>query len=148
MSFDFESYVQEGREFVNKVALALGNPDDRAHAARVISAFFHALRERISPEESLHFISPLPMFLKAVYVDGWKLSKTTYKADTITAFLNEIRKHSPLTAARDLGNDMEAERVIRNVISILRDYIDQGEFDDIRAQLPDEIASLFERVEV
>jgi len=80
--FKFETYTQEAHAFVNKVALALGT-DDPSQASRVITAFFHALRDRISTEESLHFISQLPFFLKAVYVDGWKLSPKNIRADNL-----------------------------------------------------------------
>ncbi len=148
MSLNFESFTQQGQEFVNKVAFALGNMDDKEHAARVVTAFFHALRERISPEESLHFISQLPMYLKAVYVDGWKLSKRVNSADTLADFLNVIRAQCGVTAARDLGNDETAARTVRQVVHVIREYVSQGELDHLSAQLPEGIAEIFQRIEV
>ena len=52
------------------------------------------------------------------------------------------------TASKDLGNDLNAERTLRQLISVIREYVEQGELDDIIAQLPDEIDDLFERTEV
>lgn len=148
MSYNFDSHKQKAQEFVNQVAFAIGTPDDKEHAWRITKAFFGALRERISPEESLHLISHFPLLLKGAYVDGWKLSKWSVGTDTLHEFLDDIRMQCGEPAARDLGNDTQATRIIRSLISAIRSYTDQGELDDISAQLPESIAALFERVEV
>ena len=69
----FDQYIGKANEFLKEVARELGTPEDTDHAYRIMSSVFHTVREVLSPEESLHLISQLPMFLKAVYVNGWHL---------------------------------------------------------------------------
>lgn len=142
MALNFEKYTQEAKEFIRQLAIALGNPDDTAHAARVTEAFFHTLRERITPEESMHFISQLPMYLKAVYINDWKIGAKLKKYDTKEEFFNSLRTHTMRTAAVDFPSDEEAEKTLVAVINTLNIYIDEGEMKHVIAQLPFEIAAV------
>jgi hypothetical protein len=72
MTINFDKYAQTGKEFVKKIAFELGDEDNTSRAGALLRATLHTLRDQSSPEESLQFISQLPMFIKAIYVDGWK----------------------------------------------------------------------------
>jgi len=74
MQINFDKYAQTGRDFVKKIATKLGDPDDLEVAGRLLRSTLHVLRDQSTPEESVQFISQLPMFVKALYVDGWKLA--------------------------------------------------------------------------
>jgi uncharacterized protein (DUF2267 family) len=137
-------YVEEANVFLKEVARELGTPDDMGHASRVAAAVLHTLRERISVEESMHLISNLPMILKGIYVDGWKITKQAYHADTLEDFLNEVREHSRVDPGRDFGSDTMARETVQAVIRVLRKYVDEGEMRHIRQQLPEGVAVLFE----
>lgn len=141
---NINKYVEEASIFFKQVANELGNPEDTDHAFRVTTAFLHTLRERISPGESMHVISQLPMILKGIYVDGWKLSENVSNAKTLHEFLDEVRAHTNRTAARDFGDDMQARDQLTAVIRVMRKYIDEGEIRNIKVQLPEPIAELFE----
>ena len=144
MGDNFQQYAEEGNRFLNKLAASLGNPDDTAHASRVMQAIFGAIRDRITPEQSMHLISQLPMALKAVYVDGWKMTKERSSVKTETEFFDEIRANSPRSAARDFGNDQQIREIIRMFFIVLRNYVDEGELRHISQQLPEGVAVLFE----
>jgi uncharacterized protein (DUF2267 family) len=137
-------YVEEANLFFKEVATELGNPEDIGHAHRVVTAFLHTLRERITVEESMHLISNLPMILKGIYVDGWKITKDVYHADTLDEFLNEVREHSRVAPGRDFGANDMARETVQAVIRVLRKYVDEGEIRHIRQQLPEGVAVLFE----
>lgn len=128
--------------------MVTGAPDDLDRALRILTAFFHTLRDNITAEESMHFVAQLPMLLKAIYVDGWKLAHKSGGGHTLAAFLDEVRIKCGTSAGSDLGSDHRAAITLQNVLGVLRNYISEGELEDIRAQLPEEIASLFERIEV
>jgi uncharacterized protein (DUF2267 family) len=136
MALNFQKYVDEGNRFINRLAEALGNASDKDHASRVSVAVLHAIRDRIKPEESMHLIAQLPMMLKAVYVDGWNITREPADAKTIEEFLNEVREHAPRSAARDFGNDQQARDNVKAFFSVLRGYVDEGEMADLCAQLP------------
>ncbi len=50
------------------------NPVEAVQALRTV---FGVMRNRFTFEESLQFIELLPLSLKALYLDGWRISKTT-----------------------------------------------------------------------
>jgi uncharacterized protein (DUF2267 family) len=136
-------YVEEANKFVKEVAHELRTPKDIDHASRVTTAVLHTLRERITTEESMHVISNLPVILKGIYVDGWKITKEISRADTLDEFLDEVREHAPGSAGRDFGDNQMARDNVQAVIRVLRKYIDEGEMRHIRQQLPEGVAALF-----
>ena len=75
MALNFNQYATEGNTFLKDYAKEMNMPHDRNKAGRIFTAIMHALRDIIPPEESLQLIAQLPMFLKAVYVNGWNIKK-------------------------------------------------------------------------
>jgi uncharacterized protein (DUF2267 family) len=144
MPHNFQQYAEEGNRFINNLANALGNPDDTAHASRVTNAIFKALRDRITPSQSMHLVSQLPMALKGVYVDGWKISDELSNAKTQAEFFDDIRAFSAGPAGRDFGNDQQIREIVKIFFSVLRDYVDEGELRHIAQQLPEGIEELIE----
>lgn len=144
MSDNIDKFAKKGREFLNSVALELGRPNDQNYALRVISAVFKAIRDRITTEESFHLISQLPLYVKALYVDGWKPSKNIYSVNTLEKFLEEVRNNSPRTADRDFATLEETKEAVEAVFTVIKQYATPGEIDHIKAQLPEEIAELLE----
>jgi uncharacterized protein (DUF2267 family) len=141
---NIQKYAEEANSFFKEVAQELQIPEDTELAARVTTAVFHTLRERITVEESMHLISNLPMILKGIYVDGWKIMKHVYNADTLEEFLNEVRQHAPRTGDHDFGGKQMAKDTVKAVISVLRRYLDEGEIRHIQEQLPEGVAALFD----
>jgi uncharacterized protein (DUF2267 family) len=141
MASHFENYAQEGNAFLRKVASQLGDPDDSRHAFRVVQAIFHALRDRITMEESLHLISELPMALKAVYVNNWKFSDKPETYETKSEFFERIKK-ADITDEIDFGSNPEEE--VKAVFGVLSENITEGEFRHVKGQLPKEIAEIME----
>lgn len=139
---NFEQYVQDANKFLKTVSTELGNPEDTDHAYRVTRAFFQTLREIITPEESLDLVSQLPMFLKAMYVEGWKLGPKARIRST-EEFLERLRSKTDRTAARDFGNNETAKEKVTAVIKALKQYVSPGEIQDIIDQFPMEFADIW-----
>ncbi len=138
MALNFNQYAQEGNTFMKHYAKTLNLGDDKEKAGRILSSILHALRELISTEESLQFISQLPMFLKAVYVNGWNI-RTPKKAKNITEFIDLIREFNGVTSINDLESDEVAENYIHSTFIELRQYVSLGELEDIRSELPKDL---------
>ncbi|HET9745158.1 MAG TPA: DUF2267 domain-containing protein [Chitinophagaceae bacterium] len=116
MSYNFQQFADEGNKFINTLADALGRPEDTPHASRVTHAIFRAMRDRITVEQSMHLVSQLPMALKAVYVDGWKISRERSDAKTGEEFLDDIRANTAGYAGRDFGNDRQMKEIVRTFL--------------------------------
>lgn len=138
----FEQYCQDAREFVNEIAVELGDPANKGQAERIMTSVLHSVREVLSPEESLHFISQLPMLMKGIYVDGWHL-ETQNRIRSRSEFIECLMLQSPRTAHHDFGNDEKAEANARAVLRVLHRHGATGEIKDIISQFPAELADLW-----
>lgn len=139
MSLNFNNYATEGNTFLKAYARDLNMSDDRDKAGRILSSILHALREVIPIEESFQFIAQFPMFLKAVYVNGWSPGKQRDKVKTLTDFIDLARSMDGQTSVNDFGSDEQAENYILTTFIALRRYISLGEMEDIRSSLPKEL---------
>jgi uncharacterized protein (DUF2267 family) len=139
---NFERYALEANKFLKEVAQELGNPDDTDHAYRVLKSVFHTLREVLTPEESLHLIAQLPLTIKGVYVDGWRM-RTNKKIRSMDEFLECLREHSSPTSARDFGNDETAKHHAKCVFTVLKKHVATGEIQHMMDQFPMELAELW-----
>jgi uncharacterized protein (DUF2267 family) len=137
MALDFEKYAAKGNEFVNMVADELQVP--REMAARITRAVLHALRNRLSHEESFQLIAQLPIALKGVYADGWKYNKDFVRLNHTHDFLEEVRKEDGGQAGYDLGNDTRAQKAVAAVMKAMSYFITEGEMDDVAGMLPVEL---------
>src|SRR3989337_2393625 len=138
----YEHYAQEARKFVKEVALELGDAESIDQADRIMTSVLHTLRDLLTPEESLHLISQLPMMLKAIYVNGWRLH-TKNHIRSIDEFIECLMLKNPRTAPQDFGSDEKAIERTKAVFKVLRNHIAIGEVKDIVSQLPSELTELW-----
>ncbi len=119
--------------------------NDAARAGRILVAILHALRDVITPEESMQLIAQFPMFLKSVYINGWSLSKKKPKVKKMEDFLALIREHDWPAAPNDFEwSDELTERYLNTTLIFLRNYVSSGELEDIRDILPTELKSIIQ----
>jgi uncharacterized protein (DUF2267 family) len=144
MSYNFEKYASKANEFVNTVAEDLKMPKEKT--GRIIRAVFHALRNRISHEESFQLIAQLPMALKGVYVDGWKFDKGFNRISHVKDFLDEVRQEDGELAGYDFGNDEKAKHAVTAVFKALSYFVSEGEMEDIIATIPKELKVLIKKM--
>ncbi len=137
MSLDFEKYAAKGNEMVNMLAEDLKVPRDKA--GRILRAVLHAMRNRLSLDESLQVVAQLPMALKGIYIDQWDPWHSFHRIHHIDEFINEIRKYDKTAAGYDFGNDESAKLAIQAVFRTLNQYLSAGEFRDVIAVLPREL---------
>ena len=142
MALNFNKFAAEGNHFIKETAKHLGYPDDTERTGRVVVSILHALRNHLSPEESVQLIAQLPMSLKAVYVINWKLHEKKKKVSHFEDFIDEIRAIHGTVAVRDFPKDDDVETAISVVFMMLRKYLSLGELEDIKALLPKEIKSI------
>jgi uncharacterized protein (DUF2267 family) len=143
----FEKYAAHGYEFLGKVAKRLGNPDDKDRAFRIIKAVLHALRDRIYPAEFVQFLAQLPMCIKAIAVDGWHYHEKPERIKTIEEFIQRVMEEDKRLAHHDLPNEEEALKAIKAVFGAVKEYVSEGELEDVEAELPEQLKSLMEQAQ-
>ncbi|WP_339754375.1 DUF2267 domain-containing protein [uncultured Winogradskyella sp.] len=141
MALNFNKFATEANTFLKEYSKALNLSDDTDKAGRILSSILHGLRDVVSTQESLQLIAQFPMFLKAVYVNGWTLHKKA-KIKNMTEFIDVVRAYDGVTSINDFESDDIATNYIDTTFIVLRKYISLGELEDLRSELPKELKSM------
>jgi len=142
MALNFNQFAAEANTFLKAYTKDLNLDGDTDKAGRILSSILHGLREIISMEESLQLMAQFPMFLKAVYVNGWSSHKKKLRVKNMTDFIDLIREFDGKTSIYDFESDEVAESYIIATFIELRQYISLGELEDIRTELPKDLKSM------
>ena len=65
-----EHWMHTAHTWINDVAKEF-DTDDREFAYRVLRAWLHTLRDRLTVEASAHFAAQLPDLIRGVFYAGW-----------------------------------------------------------------------------
>jgi uncharacterized protein (DUF2267 family) len=144
MTLNFDKYAQSGHAFVKKIARELGDENDTSTASRILRSTLIVLRDQSTPEEAMQFISQLPMLIKALYVDGWKLSDKKSKVRHLDDFITEVHKQSQAAGHDDFTSQEGCFLAIQAVFRVIREYVSAGEIEDLRLTLPVELRPLLD----
>ena len=142
MGLNFDDYAREGNEFMHRLAADLGHPDREDQAGILLRAVMHALRDRISIAENMHIISQLPMFLKGLYVDQWSYSEDVDRIRSAEDFARRVESYQEDLRETRFDWNAPTNELITKVLAELERYLTEGEVNDIRSELPEEIAAL------
>lgn len=110
--------------------------ENRHQAYSALRAVLHALRDRLPPEVVVKLGAQLPIMVRGIYYEGWRLAATPTKERHIEEFAahvaRELPPQFPLTA---LG-------AARGVYEVLWEKLDPGEFEKLMAHLPAPLRNL------
>lgn len=98
----FDHTVQEANIWLKAVAEQL-HFEERRHAYSALRATLHALRDRLTPESAVHFGAQLPMVVRGLYYEGWRIAgKPRGDPSTIFATMSQAncRRNSRWTPSR------------------------------------------------
>jgi len=143
MSINFAKYAEEGHQFTTSLAAELGHPEEISRTGILLRAVLHVLRERLTIAESFNLLSQFPMFLKGLYVDNWKYREKPLKLKSKQEFLDEVEKYQSQYGESDFSWNKTTEKLVQIVFKALNNYISEGEFEDVIAQMPLELKAYF-----
>jgi uncharacterized protein (DUF2267 family) len=134
----FDRTVQESNLWLKSIEerLQLG---DRHVAYVALRAVLHALRDRIGAENAVHLGAQLPMLIRGLYYEGWRMSQPT-KERHVAQFLDRVRSEvrgAPM---------VDPEAAVRSVFDVMWDKLDPGEVGKLVDLLPAELRALWPRL--
>ncbi len=138
MALRFDDYALKGKAVVAEVAKEL-NTDDTDRAGRILRCVLRALRNRLTIEESFQLLSQLPMAIKSVYVDGWKVRMNPSKIKHIEDFRTEVMKEDDFAALKDFYYEGAVDEAIKAVFKVLARHVTPAEISHVISALPAEI---------
>jgi uncharacterized protein (DUF2267 family) len=124
------------QNFYRQVLIEAGRPSFE-DAKRVTAAVFHALRDRLTPDEADQAAAQLPKPLKLLWWEGERAEGRPVKMHR-PAFYERVRREAGLASER------ETRQVIHAVFGALKTQLSPGESDDILSQLPKDIKPVWE----
>lgn len=132
-----ERSVEKVNIWLRDLAAELGTRD-RAQAYRVLRAVLHALRDRVSVNESAQLSAQLPLLIRGIYFEGWVPSRTPLRYHKAEEFLERVAGEARLAGATD------ASYAVAAVANLLRAHITAGELEDVLLVLPAPVRALFQ----
>jgi len=139
----FDKFRSEYNEFLNSLAFELDHPEDLHKVNRAFRAVLHTLRDRLTIPQSFHVMAQLPMFIKLDYIEGWKYHEKPIKYDTIEEFNLAVREEQGRLGERDFDWDESTGEIVNIILASLKKYLDEGTIQNIFAEIPPALHSLF-----
>ena len=131
----FDRTIHHANAWLSDLTAELG--EDRRMAYRMLRAFLHLLRDRLTIEEGAHLAAQLPHLWRGVFYEGWVPSRTPDRLRDRESFLERFAVEAQLTGATEASIGAEA------CARVLRAHIDEGEFRHILGLLPSGLLPLF-----
>jgi uncharacterized protein (DUF2267 family) len=111
--------------------------NDKGRSYRLLKAVLHALRDYLTVNEATDLGAQLPGLLRGAYYEQWRPGSQPAKHRSVEDFLarvNESFKRDPL---------VEPARAVMAVFQLLTKKISEGEIDDVRHCLPQELRNIW-----
>ena len=128
----FDKTLQESNVWLKSLMDHL-RTDDRDYAYAALKATLHALRDRIGPENAVHLAAQLPMLLRGMFYEGWRLTNSATRERHAPEFLEHVSRELP----KALFND--PEDIVRAVFEVVWERVDSGEVAKLMKILPPEL---------
>jgi uncharacterized protein (DUF2267 family) len=132
----FDTTVQETNLWLKGIMEGL-HTDDRHLAYVALRATLHALCDRLGPEHAVHLAAQLPMLLRGLYYEGWRLTAAQTKERTRADFFEHIRSELPR------GSALDPNLAARAVFAVIWQKLDVGEVGKVIDFLPPELKELW-----
>jgi uncharacterized protein (DUF2267 family) len=131
----FEHTIEITHTWLNDLMERLGW-HDKHRAYQVLRAVMHALRDRLTVDDSAHFAAQLPMLIRGLYYEGYHPSGKPLSERKKSEFLAHVATEFP-EESRNAG------QVTQAVLQVVAKHITHGEVEKIKAVLPADIRSLW-----
>jgi uncharacterized protein (DUF2267 family) len=111
--------------------------NNKARSYRLLKAVLHALRDSLRVNEAVDLGAQLPSLLRGAYYEQWRPAATPVKNRHVEDFLarvSESFRRDPLA---------EPAKAVMAVFQLLTQKITEGEVEDIRRSLPEEVRNIW-----
>lgn len=108
----------------------------RRRAYHALRAVLHALRDRLSVDQSAALAAQLPMLIRGIYFEGWHPHGKPVKERHKEQFLAHVKAAFP-------GMNVDAEKITQAVLDVLTTHVTFGEIENVKRSLPRELRCLF-----
>lgn len=138
----FDKMLQVTNLWLNNLSTEIGW-DDKHKSLQVLRTTLHALRDRLSVEQTSKLSAQLPVLLVGFFYEDWKPATMPHKERTKEAFLSHIDAQF-----ERLELEVDTEQAVRAVFKLIATKISSGEVEDIKSMLPKPLKVLWPEMTV
>jgi uncharacterized protein (DUF2267 family) len=113
--------------------------EDPHHAYRVVRAWLHAVRDRLSVDVSVHFAAQLPLVWRGLFYDGWTPQRVPVKYDA-EQFLTRVAHDADVSVG-------EARKAVAAVTDALTELTSPDQLGHVLAALPADLRKVLQPAE-
>lgn len=132
----FDTTVQETNLWLKAIMEEL-RTDDRHDAYLALRATLHALRDRLGSENAVHLAAQLPMLVRGLYYEGWRMAASQTKERSQAEFLEHVHRELPR------GGHIDPNRAARAVFAVMWQKLDVGEVGKVIERMPADLQDLW-----
>ncbi|RIK01309.1 MAG: DUF2267 domain-containing protein [Armatimonadetes bacterium] len=132
----FESTLQKSNLWLKDLSTKMGCASSQ-EAYQALRTVLHALRDRLTVDESAEFAAQMPMLIRGMYFEGWNPGSEATFERSREAFLDDV-------VDRFDGRWKDSpEQLVRTVFGFLSERISAGEMRDVAHLLPKPVRNLW-----
>jgi uncharacterized protein (DUF2267 family) len=132
----FDTTIDKANRLLREIELEYGWPRERRNQSyAALRGVLHALRDRLTVEESAQLAAQLPMLVRGLYYEGWEPSRVPVKMSR-DEFMARVRQDFPYDVKGG------TQPLITTVLRAVKRYGTEGEWADVRATMPSELAAV------
>lgn len=134
----FQSSLQKAEQWVEDVMTEL-QYEDPSIAYSTLRAVLHTLRDRLTPGEAADLAASMPVLLRGFYFEGWR--PAAENRPERYRHKEEFLQH--VSNSYNRLQDDDAEKAVVGVFRVLTRHIPEGELEDVKSQLPEDVRALW-----
>lgn len=131
----FQQTLQTSSAWIREIMESVPGADEQ-QAYHLLCATLRTLRDRLMPEEAVQFGAQLPVLIRGLYYDGWRISDVPVRLRTRQEFLGQV-------LSRYQARPVDLEAGVRAVLAVASRNIDFGETYQILRTLPLDLRQLW-----
>lgn len=131
----FDKTLQTTNIWLDEVMEELGC--ERHAAWHALGAVLRSVRDRVKPELALHLGAQLPLLVRGIYYDQWRLSSVPEKTRSLEGFLAQVDEKL------DSNRIVTPETACRAVFKVVERHVADGQARKVRETLPGEVQALW-----
>jgi uncharacterized protein (DUF2267 family) len=132
----FDTTVDKTNRLLKEIELEYGWPKERRNQSyAALRSVLHTLRDRLSVQASAQLAAQLPMLVRGLYFEGWDPGRVPVKMSR-DEFLARVREEFRFEVRGGI------EPLVSTVLRALKLYGTEGEWADVKAGMPKELAAV------
>lgn len=131
----FDRTLQVTNTWLAEISNEMNHPD-RQVAYHALRGVLFAIRDRLVPEEAMHLAAQLPLLVRGVFFEGYRLSgkPESFNRDAFIARVNEELQQA------GGANPSDATRA---VFAVLSSHLSEGQVEQVHDMLPEDLRALW-----